>query len=237
MPASTQHSISTWRAGWAADALGRLCGLPTHQGAGSSRVEAPLMSVLGRSARLLAPAQGPPSGGLTHFSTPSRPETGSEPRPSCATSCLARVDVGAGTADPVLSSPPQIRSHAWSGPVLPSRTEPPPPPRERRAASTGQAGEDLTSPISRPRARARSRGRQARGKGSHATVVTDFLYKHPEGSPLKCPLRGWAWSGLAPSQDQGCTWRGRGALRSRRGPGLSFPRSMGRSGRGPRCLP
>ena len=39
-----------------------------------------------------------------------------------------------------------------------------------------------------------------------SAVVTGLLYKHPEGSPLRCLLRGWAWSSLAQSQDQGCTW-------------------------------
>lgn len=47
------------------------------------------------------------------------------------------------------------------------------------------------------RGRAQSRGCWARGKYSHTTVVTDFLYKQPEGSFLtllsSCPVREGVW--------------------------------------------
>ena len=222
MPASTQHSISTWSAGWAV-APGPPVWSPHSSGGWLLQGGSPPDVGAGTLSQAARPSPGPALwGSPTSPHHPGR-RPGSKPCPSCATSWLARVDMGAGMADLALSSPPQIRSHAWSGPVLPSHAEPPPPPRKRRAVSTGQAREDFTSPISRPRARAQSRGRQARGKGSHATVVTDFLYKHLEGSPLKCPLRGWAWSGLVPSQDQGCTLVGAGGAQVSEGPRLEFP--------------
>lgn len=70
----------------------------------------------------------------------------------------------------------------------------------RRAANTihPAGASSHTSPACpRTRGRAQSRGCWARGKYSHTTVVTDFLYKQPEGSFLtllsSCPVREGVW--------------------------------------------
>lgn len=90
----------------------------------------PPMSVLGRSARPLSPAQGPPSRGrpLLHS---TQAETWLRAPPELRHLCSALADVGTRPAHPVLSSPPQMRSHAWSGSVPPCRAEPPPAPEGR----------------------------------------------------------------------------------------------------------
>lgn len=213
LPASTQHSILTWSAGLGRGPAGPPVWSPYPSGGwllqGGSPPTPMSVLVLGRLARPLSQPRARPLG-VAHFSTPSRPETRLCTPPELSHLCSALADVGAGPADPVLSSPPQMQSHAWPGLVPPGSAEPLPAPEGREGRQAPVSPEDHTSPNSRPRARAPSGGRQASGKGSHAAVVTDLLYKHPEGSPLRCLLRGWAWSGLARSQDQGCTWLGAG---------------------------
>ena len=109
LPASTQHSILTWSAGLGCRPPGPPVWSPYPSGGWLLQGGTPPMSVWdAQPGRSPQPRARPP--GLAHFSTP--------PRLRHLWSVLA--DVGTRPAHPVLSSPPQMRSHAWSGLVPPS---------------------------------------------------------------------------------------------------------------------
>lgn len=122
LPASTQHSILTWSAGLGCRPPGPPVWSPYPSGGWLLQGGTPPHVGVGRSARPLSLAQGPPS-----RARPLLHSTQAAPPVVCAG---GRGDP-AGTPGPQLPSPDAEPRLVWIGPAQPSLAEPPPAPEGR----------------------------------------------------------------------------------------------------------